>query len=171
MKKLVSLVGLAVFAVAFAARAGVPLQVGLAGESAQLFAAETPVTGLRVNLPYGENAELTGLDFGIAGGGGTVRGIRLNLLNLSSVRSAGVELGLINMDEGSFSGIQFGAFNIVEGEVHGWQTGLFNNAGELHGFQLGVFNRAGSLHGVQIGLLNVVKTGKVTMLPLVGWGF
>lgn len=171
MKKTFFLASLTVFAVVFAARAGVPFQAGVAGNSAQIFATETPVTGLRVNLPYGDNVEMTGLDFGIAGGGGTIRGLRLNLLNLSSVRSAGLEFGLLNMDEGTFSGIQFGAINIVEGEVHGWQTGLFNNAGAMHGLQLGVINRAGSLHGLQIGLINVVKTGHVTMLPVIGWGF
>ena len=168
MKKFVCFALSAVFALA--ARAGMPFQAGIAGEGLQVFAPETPITGIRLNFPYSENDEMTGIDFGIASGGGTIRGIRLNLLNLSSVRSAGIELGLVSYDE-AFSGVQFGAFNIVEGEVHGWQTGLFNNAGEMHGFQLGIFNRAGSLHGVQVGILNVVKTGHVTMFPLVGWGF
>jgi hypothetical protein len=171
MKKFALLAMAIVFGLAASARAGLPVQLGVAGDSLQVFSAEREITGLRLNLPYSENDEMTGLDFGIAGGGGTIRGIRLNLFNFSSVHSAGLEAGLSNYGE-TFSGVQFGIFNIVEGEVQGWQTALFNNAGELHGFQLGIVNRAGSLHhGVQLGLINIVKSSDAYVLPIVSWGF
>lgn len=170
MKKIAYLAMAIVFGLAAAARAGMPVQIGVAGDSFQLFSAEREITGLRLNLPYSSNDDVTGIDIGIAGGGGTIRGIRLNLFNFSSVHSAGIELGFSNYGE-TFSGVQFGLFNIVEEETHGLQAGFFNNAGELHGFQLGVINRAGDLHGVQLGLINIVKSGDAMVLPIVSWGF
>ena len=138
------------------ASAAVPVQIGIIGDSAQLFGADREVVGLRLNLPWSENVEMTGLDLGIVGGGGTIRGIRLNAINLSDVMSSGFEVGLVNIDEAA-KGFQLGLVNIVKGQMDGLQIGLFNHVG--------------GLYGVQIGLINMIDTGNVRMLPIVSWAF
>ena len=149
------LVALAVAGVT-AAWAAVPVQIGIVGDSAQLFGADREVVGLRLNLPYSENVEMTGLDLGIAGGGGTIRGIRLNAINLSDVMSCGFEVGLVNIDAAA-KGFQLGLVNIVKGQMDGLQIGLFNHVG--------------GLHGVQIGIINIIDSGDVRMMPIVSWAF
>ena len=139
-----------------AATAGMPIQVGVFGGNAQIFSPETEITGLRLNLVYGENDDMTGLDLGIVGNGGSISGIRLNAINLSNERSAGLEFGLVN---------------VAKGEMKGWQCGIFNHAGAMRGFQLGVINRCGSLYGIQLGLVNMIETGTVGMLPIISWAF
>ena len=160
MKKTAKALWLGFVALALAgvttAWAAVPVQVGILGDTVQLFGADREVVGLKLNLPYAENNEVTGLDIGIAGGGGTIRGIRLNAINLSDVMSSGFEVGLVNIDAAA-KGFQLGLVNIVKGQ--------------MDGFQLGLLNHVGSLHGLQIGLVNMIDTGNVKMLPIVSWSF
>ena len=42
-----------------------PVQVGLFGGNVQICAPETEIAGLRLNLPYSENDDVSGLDLGI----------------------------------------------------------------------------------------------------------
>ena len=160
MKKTSKLLWLGAVAIALAglvpAMAWSPIQVGLFGGNAQICAPETEIVGLRLNLPYSENDDVAGLDLGIVGGGASISGLRLNVINLSDECSSGVEIGLVN---------------IAKGEMHGWQCGIFNSAGSMRGFQLGLINRCGSLYGIQIGLVNMIESGKVAMLPIVSWAF
>lgn len=160
MKKTARILWLGAIAVALAgmvdAMAWSPLQIGLFGGNAQICAPETEIIGLRLNLVYGENDDMTGLDLGIVSGGASISGLRLNAVNLSDEHSGGVEFGLVNVDKG---------------EVVGWQCGIFNYAGSMRGFQLGLINKCGSLYGIQIGLVNMIETGNVRMLPIVSWAF
>lgn len=160
MKKTSKILWLCAVAVALAgmvpAMAWSPIQVGLFGGNAQICAPETEITGLRLNLVYGENDDMSGLDLGIVGGGASISGLRLNAINLSDECSSGVEIGLVN---------------IAKGEMHGWQCGIYNSAGSMRGFQLGLINRCGDLYGIQIGLVNMIESGKVAMLPIVSWAF
>ncbi len=160
MKKTAKILWFGAVAVALAgmveAMAWSPIQVGLFGGNAQICAPETEITGLRLNLPYSENDDVTGLDLGIVSGGASISGLRLNAVNLSDEHSGGVEIGLVNVDKG---------------EMVGWQCGIFNYAGSMRGFQLGLINKCGSLYGIQIGLVNMIETGKVAMLPIISWAF
>ena len=160
MKKTAKILWFGAVAVALAgmveAMAWSPIQVGLFGGNAQICAPETEITGLRLNLPYSENDDVTGLDLGIVSGGASISGLRLNAVNLSDEHSGGVEIGLVNVDKG---------------EMVGWQCGIYNYAGSMRGFQLGLINKCGSLYGIQIGLVNMIESGKVAMLPIVSWAF
>lgn len=160
MKKTSKILWLGAIAAALAgmvaASAGMPLQIGLFGGNAQICAPETEITGLRLNMVYGENDDVAGLDLGIVGGAASVSGLRLNVVNLSDEHSGGVELGLIN---------------VAKGEMVGWQCGIYNYAGSMRGFQLGLINRCGELYGIQIGLVNMIESGSVAMLPIVSWAF
>ena len=155
--KILWLGAVAVFLAGMApAMAWSPIQIGFFGGNAQICAPETEISGLRLNLVYGENDDVTGLDLGFISGGASISGLRLNAINLSDEHSGGVEIGLVNVDRG---------------EMVGWQCGIYNYAGSMRGFQLGLINRCGSLYGIQLGLVNMIESGSVGMLPIVSWAF
>ena len=152
MMKKILICALAVLGAASVALADMPLQLGIGGETLQLCKKTTPVTGLKLNVPYADSDEAAGLDIGFVGGAGEFTGLRLNAVNLSRDCSTGLEVGVLN---------------IAYGEVHGMQFGVFNHAEEMHGFQLGLINHAGELSGVQLGLFNLVVRGSVKAFPFI----
>lgn len=160
MKKTARILWHGAMAVALAgmveAMAWSPLQIGIFGGNVQICAPETEITGLRLNLIYGDNDDVTGLDLGIVSGSACINGLRLNAINLSDEHSGGVEIGLAN---------------VAKTEMVGWQCGILNYADSMSGFQLGLINHCCSLYGIQIGLINVIETGSITMLPIVNWAF
>ncbi|BCS52797.1 LA_2272 family surface repeat-containing protein [Geobacter sp. SVR] len=128
-----------------------PLQLSLVNP-VQLFQEETTVKGLRVNLIYGVNKEVQGVDYG--------------LINRTTGTTQGAQLGVfpfggVNLTENLY-GVQFGGVfggvNIAGEEVKGVQfSGIFggvNTAGNVSGAQLagiiGGINRAKDVTGVQI---------------------
>ena len=151
------MVAVVTMGLAMAAQAGMPLQIGLAGDPTQIFSSDSEITGLKLNLPYAENDIVTGLDLGLVSGGGEFSAIRVNVLNLSESRSSGLEIGALNWDSG---------------DVVGLQIGLVNHAEYGHGLQLGLINYARHMHGLQIGLFNVIAhTHSAGALPFVNWDF
>ena len=155
MKKMAMIV-LAAAGLAVAAQADVPLQLGILGDPLQVFSAERPVTGLKLNVPFAESDVAAGIDVGFVGSVGDFTGLRLNAVNLSSGYVSGLEIGLLN---------------IGQGETHGMQFAAYNQAGDMHGFQLGLINSAKALKGLQIGVINFVTTGRVQALPFIIYAF
>ena len=147
-----------------------PLQIGLAGESAQLFRPETRVMGLRLNLALSENADVLGFDAGLFSHATRLTGIQLNLGNWVDAEFVGVSAGLFST-MGSVTGVQAGLFNTVKHDLSGFQLGVFNRADDVEGFQVGLINRTVSLRGLQLGLINVVESGPVTFFPIVNAAF
>ncbi len=125
----------------------------------QIFPENTSIMGLRINLIYGKNASMEGLDWGLVnavGSGGLT----------------GVQLGLANICDGNASGIQWSAVNLTKGNVEGVQWGWFNSGGHVSGLQFGLVNYAGSMYGLQIGLINIIKTGGfMPVFPIVNFSF
>jgi hypothetical protein len=130
----------------------------------QIFKNDVGIKGVRLNLIYGKNATMTGLDIG--------------LVNWVSGETVGIQWGIINRVEGDFSGWQTGPVNVNDGHMLGLQSGwLFSMNGsgkgvqfsavtvsdDFIGLQLGFLNYAVELHGIQIGLINIIKNGG--MLP------
>jgi hypothetical protein len=128
-----------------------PFQLSLV-KPVQLFPEETKVEGLRINLLYGVNKEVAGLDYGV--------------INRTTGTTQGVQLGAfpfggINITENLY-GMQFGGIlggvNIAGEDVEGLQiSGIFggiNKAGNLKGVQvagaIGGINMAENVSGVQI---------------------
>ena len=123
----------------------------------QIFPAETAIKGVRLNLIYGRNAALTGLDLGIA--------------NHVTGEGKGVQWGLVNLS-GSFVGWQSGWVNVSEQEFEGLQWGLVNSAGRINGLQLAFVNYAKRANGIQIGLVNIIKEGgQFPFMVIANWGF
>ena len=147
MKKNFSLVLGAVAAVIFAVSQVQaethPVQLAVF-EPVQIFSAEESISGLRLNLLYGRNDSVTGLD-----------------------------LGLVGVADSDFTGWQynFGA-NITKGNFSGLQMGVVNYANSAKGVQLGLINYAVSLNGVQIGLINIIRGGGMfPVFPIINWSF
>jgi hypothetical protein len=148
-----------------------PLQIALF-PVAQIFRPDVPVRGIRLNLLYGDQQDVAGLDAGFINDvSERVSGLGVGVVNLSRGDADGIQLALTNKVDGRFRGVQAGPANFSEGRLRGAQVGVVNSAGDGAGFQLGVYNRASSLKGLQIGLLNLNENGFLPVFPFLNFGF
>jgi len=123
----------------------------------QIFPEDQVIKGVRLNLIYGRNAAVTGLDVGIA--------------NHILGEGTGVQWGLVNIS-GSFVGWQNAWVNVSEQNFEGFQWGLVNSAGRISGLQLALVNYAKRANGIQIGLVNIIKEGgQFPFMVIANWGF
>ena len=135
-----------------------PIQIALFSPL-QIFAEEYDITGVRLNLLYGNNSSVTGLDVGLAN-------------RTSEKMSYGVQFGVLGIAERGFTGWQYNTVNVCHMEFSGFQLGLVNYVDDANGFMLGVVNYARRLKGLQIGLFNLIEAGGVApVLPIVNWAF
>ncbi|HEY4743725.1 MAG TPA: hypothetical protein VIH45_03645 [Desulfuromonadaceae bacterium] len=128
-----------------------PFQLSLVNP-VQLFPEESRVQGVRINLLYGVNREVDGLDYGpVNRTTGTTQGVQTGAFPFGGINITG---DLYGMQVGGV----LGGLNIAGGEVHGVQiSGIFagiNRAGNVSGVQLsgiiGGINKAENVSGVQI---------------------
>lgn len=131
-----------------------PFQLSLAGK-AQIIPKDKAICGLRLNLPMGDNVQVSGLDLGFISKSGSASALQVNLLN---------------MVEKDFTGIGVGLFNTAN-SVSGLQVGLFNTADDASGLQVGLFNRTVSMQGMQIGVINIIEQGPIVFFPGVNFAF
>ena len=103
--------------------------------------------------------------------GESLEGLRLNLIYSVNKDITGLDWGLVNKTNGNFLGLSDGAVNIVEGKMTGLQMGFVNISNEVSGVQFGFVNKAGSLNGLQIGLVNFNDAGPYKILPIVNFSF
>jgi hypothetical protein len=122
----------------------------------QIHDPETSISGLRWNVIYGVNQDVSGLDVGIVNiAEGALKGLQLGGFNEAKTARAW-QLGLLNSAE----------------ESRGIQVGAINHATEMNGLQLGLlYNSADTLKGLQVGLFNFVWNQKVFFLPIVNGSF
>ena len=149
----------------------------------QLSPADSNIYGLRVNVGYGTNEEVWGLDLGTINSAARFSGIQLGGWN-KIVKIIGLQAGLVNSTTSTY-GSQLGGWNYTE-RIPGLQVGLFNSAasamglqlsgwndaGEVLGLQLGGMNTAGDVSGFQLSLWNAAEKVSGLQLGLVipGWG-
>ena len=125
----------------------------------QIVNQEQSVTGLRINLIYGSNKSVTGVDWGL-------------INRTTGDGSMGAQFGLVGIANSNYSGFQDNFFNVVQGEVHGSQMGVVNYAHYAHGFQFGLINYAATMKGLQLGLINIIgQGGTFPIFPIVNWSF
>jgi hypothetical protein len=74
----------------------------------QTFPENTSIGGLRLNLLYGKNVSVTGLDIGLVS-------------ESSGGNSAGIQTSLLALNRGDFTGWQWAALALNEGRVEGLQ--------------------------------------------------
>jgi hypothetical protein len=125
----------------------------------QIFPENSSITGVRIDLIYGRNTTVKGLDWGL-------------INHTTSGTSLGFELGGVNLSDANFTGLQYGWVNWTKGNFEGMQWGFVNHADYANGFQLGFINHANKLKGLQIGLINIIKEGgQFPVFPIVNWSF
>jgi len=135
-----------------------PIQLALL-TPVQIFAEEHTISGIRLNIFYGRNVSVTGLDLGL-------------INHTTTGESIGVQFGLVGLADTDFVGWQNNFLNVVENNFEGFQWGLVNYAHSANGFQLGLVNYAVKMHGLQIGLINIIKQdGAFPVFPIVNWSF
>ncbi|MEM0967199.1 MAG: hypothetical protein AAGJ81_13725 [Verrucomicrobiota bacterium] len=168
----------------------VPVELSI-WSPAQLGSTTDSVRGIRLNIFYVKNDNLTGLDLGLFGLGyntGDVNGVQFNFIgSVVEGDMNGWQNGLFTHTEGQFQGLKSGLVNLQDGDLYGWQaglvtvanskvvglqTGFFNKAGEMEGLQFGLVNYSEKLYGVQIGLANInVEADPLYFFPIVNASF
>lgn len=177
---------------ATAAKADAGFQFGFWAPDLQIVDANESVRGLRIDIVYGENANVSGVDLGIVNsttgnfvGFGWAPGA--NLVDGSAVgvqwswiyshtagEFTGWQSAAVARQEGAgSSGLQTGLVTLHEGDFTGVQLGFFNKGETVKGLQLGFVNWAEKLDGgLQIGLVNYAANSDVyKVLPIVNWQF
>ena len=125
----------------------------------QIFPEDDTISGVRLNLLYGRNASVTGLDLGL-------------INHTTTSISKGLQLGAVGWVDSDFVGWQDNSVNVVKGNFKGFQWGFVNYAKSARGFQLGFVNYAETMYGLQIGLLNIIRQdGVFPILPIINWSF
>jgi hypothetical protein len=135
-----------------------PIQIALL-TPVQIFPEKNSISGVRLNLIYGRNVSVTGLDLGLINH--TTTGI-----------SKGIQFGMVGLADSDFTGWQDNWVNVTKGKFKGLQWGTVNYAKNMSGFQLGLVNYAQGMNGLQIGLVNIIRQGGVLpVLPVINWSF
>lgn len=166
-----------------------PLQLSLFNP-VQIVNEDTSIKGLRLDLLYGVNDNVAGIDFGIVNRDkGKGCGLQLGVVNRVSCSFYGYQRSIFNVVEENFIGIQLGEVgNYVKGDYLGYQSGvvnitkdgfkgfqlglLYNYAETMNGLQLGLINVAGDLNGIQIGLINInKKKDPLGFFPIINFSF
>jgi hypothetical protein len=131
------------------------------------------IVGLRVNILYGKNVTVKGVDIGLVNHctGGQSLGLQYGLIGLVEGDFQGWQDNFIAISKGSFTGLQSGLYNEV-GAGLGIQMGFINKAGDMTGFQLGLINLTENMHGLQVGFVNVIqRKEQLPVLPIINWRF
>jgi len=117
------------------------------------------VSGIRLNLIYTKNLNVTGFDMG--------------LVNVTTGKQLGVQWGGVNVTEGGFTGWQAGFVNISRGDFVGFQSSWVNyHGGHFNGLQFSIVNYAASLKGLQLGLINIIgEGGFLPVFPIFNFDF
>lgn len=165
------------------ARADSPVNLALF-DPVQIVPHDQSIKGFRLNILYGYNQDVLGLDIGIVNrAGGDMRGIQWIGVGWVEGKTEGVQLGYIaNYTEeellggqlgiinyaGAETGISFGFVNWVHTDMMGGQIGALNVAEtRVEGLQLGAVNYAPAAGGLQFSLVNVTEDLQGVQIGLV----
>lgn len=153
-----------------------PFQISLV-DPYQIFDRDTEITGMRINLLYGMNDAMWGLDLGIGNAANQVKGIQTGIFNASR-ETYGLQAGVVNGASRNSAVLQAGVFNGAGDDFSGIQIGVVNDTttlasrpNKVSGFQLGALNlgfynpylssrgksplmNTTSFRGVEIGAIN-----------------
>lgn len=155
------------------------LQLSVWAPKTQLVPPEIAVSGLKLNLPFGSNYNVTGLDLGLVSINNAqgdelnakVSALQVNLWNSTNGEFTGLQVGLVNIADTS-NGIEIGGLcNVVHGTSRGITVGLVNTSLEYHGVQIGLINYTEFLTGVQIGLVNIATKSTLPFFPIINMCF
>ncbi len=147
-----------------------PIQISLF-PPIQIVSADKSVSGLRLDLIYGKNVNVTGVDWGLINQDtGTGFAWQVGAVNLVGKDFTGWQHGWVNITRGEFTGLQSGIFDQTE-TMNGVAFGWINVTKHMHGLQVGLVNVTETMHGLQVGVGNVIQKNKVPFLPIANWSF
>ena len=147
-----------------------PLQISIWPPNLQVVTSDIDVSGLKLNLPYGGNGRIVGVDLGIASTSDNCSAFQINRLNMSTERYSGFQVGLFNLS-GESAGMQIGLLNSTDSIATGLQIGLINSTDEMTGVQIGLINYTDFMIGFQIGVVNIIKESIVPFFPIINFCF
>jgi len=136
-----------------------PFQLGVPGTN---LPADQTVKGIRLNLLYGKNTNMTGLDINILALGETdnFKGVQLNpiWIGASKVNNlfTGVGIGTANIHLGQSTGVVLGGVNFTN-DFNGLQLGFVNFNQKKSVINLGGFNFNQGESTVDIGVVNYAE--------------
>ena len=156
-----------------------PFQIAFIGPTMQLVDDDEDVRGVRINILYGVNQNMSGLDLGLINRtSGTMTGVGFGVANVADGGFAGWQAGLVNIAKEQFTGLQWSPgsigslVNVAEDGEGAQIAWVYNEARNLSGFQLSLVNVADDLYGLQIGLVNIIRSkDEFPILPIVNWKF
>lgn len=147
---------------------GKPIQISLYNP-VQILPEKESVSGIRLNLLYGKNENVQGLDYGFVNHTtGSELAWQVGAIGYVEKDFFGWQDNWINITNGEFTGFQSGVFNQAT-TANGVEFGLVNVTQNMHGVQIGLLNMTQTMHGLQIGLGNIIQKGKMPFLPIVNW--
>lgn len=138
-------------------------QVSFLPTVVQLPTEDAPVRGFSLNLYYGVQPSVSGLQVGLINEEeAELKGVDLGMVSLVGKSMVGVDAALVSYVEEEVTGAQLGMWsNQAKGKLTGAQFGLGNGAASGQGVQLGIFSSGGSeFVGGQLGAVGLV-TGKL----------
>ncbi len=136
-----------------------PIQLALAPPTLQLVHEDQDIKGVRFNLLYGRNRNMTGVDLG--------------LVHETTEDFTGIDFGIVSIVHGRGQGLQFNGFYSEATErMSGLQVGMFNTSKSMNGLQIGLVNIADDMTGIQLGLWNEIKNKeKLPIIPIFNAAF
>ncbi len=146
------------------------LQISIWAPRTQLVPDDIDISGLKLNLPYGSNQNVAGLDLGLVSINDNTAALQVNLFNRASESFAGLQVGLVNV-AGASDGVSVSLFNSVENISRGLNVALINTSLEHRGVQIGLVNYTEFLTGFQIGLVNIVTNSTIPFFPIINFCF
>lgn len=141
----------------------------------QLYPADYDVYGLRLNLLYGENKSVYGVDLGgYSYASGDFYGVQLAAVVCARDGSCSAVTGatIANLSIGNDGGIAMAGFmNVAGGKYTGLQMACVNHAQKFSGVQFGVLNHCENFTGFQFGLINICRRQSLPFTILINWRF
>ncbi len=148
-----------------------PFQLGIWPPKYQIVPDAINVSGLKINLPFGGNGNIQGVDLGLASTSDTTSAFQVNVLvNRAHDDFSGLQFALVNQS-GNASGIILGGLNITDDKTKGLQIGIINSSTATRGVQIGIVNYTEAMVGVQVGLVNVITESVVPFFPIINFCF
>lgn len=148
-----------------------PFQIGIWPPKYQIVTEDINVSGLKINLPFGGNDSIQGVDLGLAATSKTTSALQVNVfVNRAHEEFSGLQFAILNQS-GNANGVILGGMNVTDDKTKGIQVGVINSSMETRGIQIGLINYTESMTGFQIGLVNVITESVVPFFPIINFCF
>jgi len=156
MKRIKNLLGMMVL-ISTMTFAETPFQLGVPGTN---MPADQTVKGVRLNLLYGKNTNMSGLDINILALGETD--------NFTGVQLSPFWIGA-NKVNNSFTGVGIGIANIHLGQSKGVVWGGVNYTNDFNGLQLGFVNFNQKKSVINLGIVNFNQGESIVDIGIVNY--